>query len=416
MTNTINRDAGDKSKGPRLQRFRALELLFNAHQKKHVSHVYIATECEADVSLHAASATESTTYFEENKNYDESKAFTFAGHQVLNTLVSFIDSWIPLECDSEVRFGFYCPNEVGKERKSKRIERLGIELPETPILSILANRNQGEELDQSLVESLSALIKDEYSSQYAKRDQNGYSKVIEEWTTKEWKTFLEQIEWRLGQSGDADAKQEVLLLIQKSKFYRQQHEGKEDIIAAASTELLEERQGMQKAKDRFVHSSDIENIFLKIASSEAVSIPDPAWKMWEQLSDPIDTRNIEGKVKAVTQSPPVRQIGRWSRKASSGFNTQNDFGTDKSMLALKYRIYTACADRWDAFLDENEGTTLTHQAIHKWVTEVSSHCRESIECLESDHSYPVSNPVFIEEMVWVLIDECYLAFDAEPAV
>ena len=54
--------------------------------------------------------------------------------------------------------------------------------------------------------------------------------------------------------------------------------------------------------------------------------------------------------------------------------------------------------------------------INEWVTTVASHCRESVESLTLDHSYPVSNSKFIEEMVWVLIDECYLAFDVEPAV
>ena len=91
VTNTINRDAGDKSKGPRLQRFRALELLFNAHQMEHVSHVYVATECEADVSIHLASKSDSSTFLEENKNYDEATAFTFASKQILNTMVSFLD-------------------------------------------------------------------------------------------------------------------------------------------------------------------------------------------------------------------------------------------------------------------------------------------------------------------------------------
>ncbi len=414
MTTTINRDAGDKSKGPRLQKFRALELLFNAHQEEHVSHVYVATECEADVSIHLASKSDSSTYFEENKNYDESKTFTFASKQVLNTMVSFLDSWIPMECDNEVKFGFYCPNKSGKENDTDRSKKLNISWPLENVLDVLANRKTENDIDESLVNSLADLVKDEYSRQYAKKKMVGFKRVIEKWTTKEWQSFFKQIDWRLGQSDDAAAKKEVIGLIQKSKYYQQQHEGKEVLIAAAAAELLEERQGMQKAKDRFVHSSDIENIFLKIASSESVLLPDQAWKMWEQLSDPVDTRNIEGKVAAVTNPTPKRQIGRWSRKASSGFNTQNDFGTDKSMLALKYRIYTACTDRWDDFIEKNKGVSLSHQAINEWVSEIAGHCLATIEGLKSDHSYPVSNPVFIEEMVWVLIDECYLAFDMEP--
>ncbi|MEP3478129.1 MAG: hypothetical protein ABJZ55_02665 [Fuerstiella sp.] len=83
----------------------------------HVSHVYVATECEADVSIHVASKSTRSTYLEQNKNYDEAKAFTFASKQVLNTFVSLLDSWIALECDSEVNFAFLCPNESGKAKK-----------------------------------------------------------------------------------------------------------------------------------------------------------------------------------------------------------------------------------------------------------------------------------------------------------
>lgn len=254
MTDTINRDAGDKSKGPRLQRFRALELLFNAHEKEHVSHVYIATECEADVSIHVASKSDSSTYLEENKNYDPAKTFTFASKQILNTMVSFLDSWIPLECDTDVKFGFYCPNEAGKENSTDRTKELSINWPAEPVMDVLVNQKEGEDLDATLVDSMASLVKDEYSKQYSNKGVDGFESVITTWTTTEWRTFFEQIKWRLGQSDDAALKKAVIGLIQNSKFFRQQHEGKEELIAAAATEVLEERQGMQKAKDQQVYT------------------------------------------------------------------------------------------------------------------------------------------------------------------
>ena len=114
MSQTIDRDAGDKSKGPRLQKFRALELLFEALGVRKVTQAYIATECESDVSIHTASACASSSYLEENKNYADTTAFTFASGQVLNTIVSFVDSWIAWGCDPEIRFGFYLPQCSGK--------------------------------------------------------------------------------------------------------------------------------------------------------------------------------------------------------------------------------------------------------------------------------------------------------------
>lgn len=411
IDNPISRDAGDKTKGPRLQKFRALELLFEACELEGVSHVYIATEFEGDVSIHVASNQDSSVYVEENKNYDGEKAFTFNSKQVLNTLVSFLDSWIGWQCDSSVGFGFYCPNEIGKERNIERTKKLGITWPEKAILKTL---EEGKDLEDSLVDDLSALVKDEYDKQYKGKESNGYQTLLNGWGTEEWKSFFKTIQWKLGEVDDKDLKATVVDLIKKSEHYREQHAGKEEMIAAAAVELLDERQALTKPTERFVYSSDIAMLFMTIASSDPKKLPDPAWQMWESLDPPTDTRNIKGKVQAVSKSSPTL-IGRWSRKAASGFTTQNDYGTDKSILALKYRIYTACSDRWDEFLEAHPTKEADPKAIRKWVTDVAKYCCEVVQDLEVNHRYAVSNTVFIEELIWVLIDECYLSFDAEPA-
>lgn len=409
----IDRDAGDKTKGPRLQKYRALELLFKAYESEGVTHVYIATEFEGDVSIHIATADDCTVYVEENKNYDEDKAFTFASDQVLNTLVSFLDSWIGRwQCDSSVAFGFYSPNAISKERNTKRTSGLGIEWPDKAILETL---EEGKELENSLANDLAVLVKDEYAKQYKDKESDGYETLLESWIPKDWKSFFKTIQWRLGESDDKDLKSTVIELIKKNENYHEQHAGKEGMIAAAAVELLDERQALAKPTERFVYASDIAMLFMMIASSDPKKLPDPAWQMWESLDPPTDTRNIAGKVEAVTKSTPKTLVGRWSRKAASGFTTQNDYGTDKSILALKYRIYTACSDRWDEFLESHPNNEVDPKAIKKWVTDVAEHCCEVVQDLEVNHRYAVSNTVFIEELIWVLIDECYLSFDAEPA-
>jgi hypothetical protein len=414
MSQTIDRDAGDKSKGPRLQKFRALELLFEALGVRKVTQAYIATECESDVSIHTASACASSSYLEENKNYADTTAFTFASGQVLNTIVSFVDSWIAWGCDPEIRFGFYCPNAVGKERSTERTRALGIEWPQEPVLQKLSEASAANELDELTTNSLAILVKDEYRKQYLGKQLAGNETAINSWSTEQWRAFFSQISWKLGESDDAQLKRAVISLIRESQYYQQQHAGKEELIAAAAVELLDERQGLPRAKDRFVHLSDIELIFLKVSADQTVTLPDPAWKMWKGLPSPTDARNITSKVSNVTTSVPKSHIGRWSRKAASGFNTQLSYGTDKSLLALKYRIYTACADRWGEFVEANKGQTITSSAITIWVHEMATHCHEIIAKLQSDHQYILSNFVFVEEMIWVLIDECYLSFDMEP--
>jgi len=414
MSQTIDRDAGDKSKGPRLQKFRALELLFDALRVRKVTQAYIATEFEADVSIHTASDCASSSYLEENKNYEETTSFTFASRQVLNTIVSFVDSWIAWGCDPEIRFGFYCPNSVGKERSTERTRLLGIEWPQLPILQKLSQANTDTPVDSATAHMLAILIKDEYRKQYQDKQITGNEAAINAWSPEQWQAFFGQISWKLGESDDAQLKREVISLIKSSKYYQQQHAGKEELIAASAIELLDERQGLPRPKDRFVHLSDIELLFFKVAASQAVNLPDPAWRMWEGLPAPSDARNITSKVLDASTVVPRSHIGRWSRKAASGFNTQLSYGTDKSLLALKYRIYTACADRWGEFVEGNKGQVITSSAITIWVNEMATYCHELIAQLQSDHQYIISNFVFVEEMIWVLIDECYLAFDTEP--
>ena len=415
MNTTISRDAGDKSKGPRLQKLRAVELLFRAVENNGASHIYVATEAEGDVSLHVASPTGSNMYVEENKNYHEDHNFTFASKQVLNTIVSFLDSWVKWQLGSTVEFGFYCPNMIGKEKKTKRSEALKIKWPSVPVLKILQSLKPDDKFNDSLVNDLSKLVKDEYEKQYKDKSSNGCLDVLNEWKTDEWRIFIRKIKWRFGQLDDIELKNEVLSLIKNSKHYCQQHSGKEERIVAMALEMLDERQALQEPTERFVYSSDIENLFLKAVSSGDVVLPDPAWEMWEGLPSPSDTRNIESKIKAVATSMSKLQIGKWSRKAASGFNTTKKFGTDKSILALKYRIFTACSDRWDEFLETYEGKPPTRRELSKWISQMAGHCKDVVTDLEIDHSYSVSNSTFVEELIWVLIDECYLSFDEEPA-
>src|SRR4051812_16091173 len=91
---TINRDVGEQSKGPRLQRLRTIDLILDAVNRPENVVAYCAVELNADVYLREVSKDGTKEYHEEDKNYSEEIRFTFASPQVLNTLVIFIDCWI----------------------------------------------------------------------------------------------------------------------------------------------------------------------------------------------------------------------------------------------------------------------------------------------------------------------------------
>lgn len=406
---SINRDAGDKLKGPRLQKLRALELLLKALSSSDATYAYVATEFEGDVSSHTSSPESCNTYVEEDKNYAKHSSFTVASTQVLNTLVIFFDAWIKWHCSEKVRFCFYCPNEVGKEKPSARTKTLGIDWPKTPVLEILSSE---ETLEEGLLDDLSKLVTDEYQSQYP--DGKGNYSLIELWTRDQWSSFFQKISWRFGQADDKALKITLLDAIRQCPDFKQCHDGKEELIMRTTLDLLDERQALSEPTERFVNASDLRLVFHEVATGVA-KLVDPAWEMWSQLPAPEDVRNIADKVHAVSTSITPRQIGNWSRKAASGFNTQNAYGTDKSVLALKYRVYMTCCDRWHEIVGKSNERSFAYAELSKLVGHLTSHCVDTIASLAEDHPYTLSNKEFISELIWVLIDECYLSFDAEPS-
>jgi flagellar basal body rod protein FlgB len=69
------RDAGQQQAGFRLQKLRAVELLFDSVEKSETALVYCSIENEEDVN-HVDSTGEKTQYLEQNKQYDPDSSFT----------------------------------------------------------------------------------------------------------------------------------------------------------------------------------------------------------------------------------------------------------------------------------------------------------------------------------------------------
>ena len=82
----IKREASDKAKGFILQKQRAIFKIFEALENNPNAQIISAIEHEGDVFMFDGKIYS----IEENKNYD-SKNFSFASKQVLNTMVYFID-------------------------------------------------------------------------------------------------------------------------------------------------------------------------------------------------------------------------------------------------------------------------------------------------------------------------------------
>ncbi|XBO86818.1 hypothetical protein AAGG52_05815 [Bacillus licheniformis] len=139
--NTINRDAGDKSKGFRLQRLRAIQLLLEQmeHRDENVS-VFASTEYLDDVYIKTVTHEGSTTHLEGDKNYDISKKFSFMSEEVTNSLIIFLDNWLNCDMSESLFYCFYTNVNYTKEKNSQTTKSLDIKLPELPVLKLLIEK------------------------------------------------------------------------------------------------------------------------------------------------------------------------------------------------------------------------------------------------------------------------------------
>jgi hypothetical protein len=420
---TINRDVGDQSKGPRLQKLRAVNLLLDTLERQEQAVAYCAVEFEGDVYLKEATKAGSTEYHEEDKNYDTRASFTIASPPVINTLVIFADCWIGKFCNRDVLFGFYAPNDITKERVSDRSQRLSVEWPPKPVLELLRAMDFS---DSKTLECVKRFVLDEYASQYTDTEMNdgtggtelkesrGNFAILDSWNDDDWKGFLGQITWQFGQEDHAQLEQSLTQRIRRSKHYNHGMSGKEGYIISHMCDLLDKRQSIPDPSMRFIHVAELELIFLRVGSGTH-RLPDPAWKMWKSLPKPMDTRNLADKVLAVCKTATSSEIGRWSRKASNSMNLQREFEEDITLRSLKYQVYDACEDKLEQLRCENGGTPLTAEQLLTWIAVLVECCEERLRDCSRQFSYTFTSKACLAEMVWELVDSCYLAFDWSAA-
>ncbi|WP_042375583.1 hypothetical protein, partial [Neobacillus jeddahensis] len=137
---TINREVGEQGKGFRLQRLRAIKLLFEKMNASQKAIVYAGTEYLDDVYVKSIDSEKVDVIAEGDKNYDSKNAFSFMSNEVKNSLISFLDCWFQYDSEGLI-FCFYTNVSIGKEYNTKNLKGLNITLPEEPIIKLLMKKD-----------------------------------------------------------------------------------------------------------------------------------------------------------------------------------------------------------------------------------------------------------------------------------
>ncbi|MFF3025666.1 hypothetical protein ACFVRR_24100 [Gottfriedia sp. NPDC057948] len=402
---TKDREAGDKSKGFRLQRLRAINLLLEQMEKndENIS-VFASTEYLDDVYIKTVSPDGIITYTEGDKNYDPAKRFSFMSNEVTNSLIIFLDNWLKCELSETLYFCFYTNVEYTKEKNSPTVKKLSITLPSKAILEYLVNN----ELEDDVIECIKKRLLYEYEEQYKNEVGNGYLEVIKKFTNERWISFLSRINWKFGQYDDKKLEKILVDKIKNRSFLGYiDVTNKEDLIIDLLTEKFSANEQLTDPLVKHVTTIHVENIFLRI-SKDLVKKDDPIYDIWETLIKPSDTRGIQQKVIDVDPEYNKLKLGLKARDIV-GIIKEYQQLTDQEKGSYRYRVFEACQRKLVDLLTNKDRVI----DIDVWLEELFEAAKNHIEDKSRDYSYAITSDDAIKGAILELIDSCFLSFDEE---
>lgn len=404
---SIIREVGEQSKGPRLQKLRAIKYLLDEMENGNIS-VYVTIEYQDDVYKKSVNNNESEEFVESDKNYDSTNSFTFMSDEIRNSLVSFIDCFIINKMSESLYFNFYTNVNYGKEYQTKNVKQLGVILPEEPILEYLV---KNEVLEEELINTIKVILLDEYKRQYEKIKKAGHFDTIKDFSNDIWRDFFKHIYWKFGQEDDKQLEKTLLDKIRISRIYDGLNIcGKERYILGALESLLEKKQQEKDYLAKLISNSDVKIIYLEIANGVNKTL-DPIYELWEQMEKPTDKRNIREKILDVCANYDQRKLSIIARKIASVKIELHNIDI-KEKGSFQYRIFEACYESLYSLLTAHEDD-VKPEIIEQWLDGLYNVAQRHLVDKSKDYSYPIKSQDTIKNTILELFDSCYLSFNIE---
>lgn len=403
----INREANEQIKAFRLQKLRAIFNILDYIENEPDKDIAVAIEIIEDVYV----ATESSEYYEQDKDYDPDSSFTLNSEEILKSFCSFLDIWVYHQYSPNIKFCFLATNKIGKERESKRISRLNLVLPSTKILEELSsNDNKRIEDVSKLVQSV---IFDYYRENFASVPQaketlsalNGIDDCL-------WLEFLKQINWSFLSESIEALETEVIEKIKRCKFYsKYDNKEQENNIKNNLLELVEKKSLNNHKIFRLVVKPEVQLTFSDaLLSQEEELNQDEVHSLWETIETPNDKRNLRDKILSVCPSFDLKKIEKYERKVSITKVSEASYKNSTQYLALKYRVYDYCDS---ALFNKKEilNNSLSETQLEEIINEINDGCVKEFKDLKKQFDYSINRDGIIIELFFDFVDNCYLAFD-----
>lgn len=406
----INREAGDKNKGSRLQKLRAINhILDNMTDNNNVA-IYAATELYDDVYLKQIKADgTNSVIIEGDKNYNPDSAFTLHSDEVKNSIIILIDCWMENRMSDNILFCFYTNAKYGKENTLKGTPPHT--LPKKAILKQLKEKDFSNPLLLPYVKKVILKYYEEaYKKHFKKSGNTGYLNAIKGWSDKIWKDFLNRIDWQFERENHVDLEKVLLAKIQSCNPYPSSDiSGNEQSILASLIDELDKKQDRTDFLSRLLQKAEVQNIYLS-AIKNVKKKRDPVHQLWEKIPSPVDKRGLPGKIDSVCADYDTDDVEMLARRAYEAASELDELMTEESST-YKYRVYMACKEIIKKMVRRKSNESITPDIIDEWIEEMISHTSDTFTERSKDYQYALTNRDSLKNTVLYLIDLCYLAFD-----
>ena len=407
MCEIKNRDATSRYKGFRYQKIRLAVKMLELLKQDTSANIVAIPEYKDDGFF---VDKDGQHILEQNKEY--STEFTLNSDEIKKSIVNFIDYYLESEFSKSIHFVFFTNVKYKKEGSSGIIKEIGLSLLDKPALEYLESKN----FDDESIKFISNFIIKAYRNDYEIDDNdietytNNYKKILK-MTDDEWRVFFKSIDFQFGEPNLEKLEKDIEESIRMCEFFNEDLLDKIETIKAKILDNIDMKMTQSDWIQRIVNRDTIKAIFLECRSNNNELKLDNSYKIWSQIDSKFKDntyRNFEEKIKAVSPTISNGIIEQYNLSVTIGNLDVEDLAKENEQ-SLRVRIYRSMRTYFSTKFKQKD--SYSEKEMKEIIQEIQAYVVEEIEDLKKDYNYGLKNKTIIEEVVLMLIDECFYSFD-----
>lgn len=407
MCEIKNRDATSRYKGFRYQKIRLAVKMLELLKQDTSANIVAIPEYKDDGFF---VDKDGKHILEQNKEY--SNEFTLNSDEIKKSIVNFIDHYLESEFSKSIHFVFFTNVKYKKEGNSGIIREIGLPLLDKPALEYLESKKFNDESIRFISKFIIKAYRNDYEidDNNTKKYTNNYKKILK-MTDEEWKIFFNSIDFQFGEPNLEKLEKDIEESIRMCEFFNEDLLDKIETIKAKILDNIDMKMTQSDWIQRIVSRDTIRVIFLECRSKNNELKLDNSYKIWSKIDSEFKDntyRNFEQKIRAVSPAISNNKIDEYNLSVTMGNLDVEDLAK-KNEQALRVRIYRSMREYFSTKFKQKE--SYSEKEIKEIIQEIQDYVVEEIEDLKKDYDYGLKNKMIINEIVLMLIDECFYSFD-----